>query len=71
MTYAYKPASQDAMDATSAAETEQSFIVFDEDTLEREGIYVSEQEAKSHCDMLNRLETDNPAPGDVHPEQKM
>lgn len=71
MTYAYKPASQDAMDATSTAETGQSFIVFDEDTLERIGIHVSEQEAKSHCDMLNRLATDNPAPGDVHPEQKM
>lgn len=71
MTYAYKPASQDALDATSAAETEQSFIVYDEDTLDQEGIYVSEQEAKSHCDMLNRSATDNPGPGDVHSDQKM
>lgn len=71
MTYACKPASQDALDATSAAETEQSFIVYDEDTLDQEGIYASEQEAKSHCDMLNRSATNNPGPNDVHADQKM
>ncbi|REC94812.1 hypothetical protein [Kushneria indalinina] len=71
MTYAYKPATQDALDATSASETDQSFIIYDEETLDQEGIYASEHEAQRRCETLNRSATDNPGPDDVHPEQKM
>ncbi|WP_457808843.1 hypothetical protein [Kushneria sp. EE4] len=71
MTYAYKPASQDALDATSAAETDQSFIIYDEETLDQEGIYASENEAQRRCEALNRSASDNPALSDVHPDQTM
>ena len=68
MTHAYKPAAQDTTVTTGRST---GFIVFDEDSLEQEGVYNTEEEARRHCDRLNRSATDNPAPGDVHPEQKM
>lgn len=68
MTYVYKPA---LPTATPAASNEPEFIVLDDDTLEQEGLYSSEEEAKRRCDTLNRSTTDNPGPGDVHPDQKM
>ncbi|MFC0338164.1 hypothetical protein SAMN05421848_2469 [Kushneria avicenniae] len=71
MTYAYKPVSRDARDTDPAAEAGQAFMVYDEDTLDQEGIYTCEEEAKYYCDMLNRPVTDNPAPEDVHPDHKM
>ncbi|WP_148663930.1 hypothetical protein [Kushneria konosiri] len=68
MTHAYKPASKGATVTTGRSPV---FIVFDEDSLEQEGVYNTEEEARRRCDRLNRSATDNPAPGDVHPEQKM
>lgn len=70
MTYACKPASRDALEA-DPANIERRFIVYDEESFEQEGIYASEQEAQKRCEALNRSATDNPAPSDVHPDQKM
>ncbi|SPJ32932.1 hypothetical protein [Kushneria phyllosphaerae] len=68
MTHVYKPA---LPTATLAASNDPEFIVFDDDTLEQESLYDPEEEAKRRCDTLNRSATDNPGPGDVHPDQKM
>ncbi|GHC18739.1 hypothetical protein GCM10010082_07710 [Kushneria pakistanensis] len=71
MTYAYKPASQDALDATAAAETDQSFIVYDEETGDQSGIFASENEARMQCDLLNREDSSNPSASDVEQDNDM